>query len=324
MCTKGRIFHRFLVRWFLLDANEGESLNASVTKKCFTIMPFTVRDPDLPRYYNDSNHWNEVYRGLIVPAVKEAGLVCARDDEDATSRLIIENIWRKIEEADVVLCDLSAHNPNVYLELGWALRADKRFVLIKDDVTTFNFDLNQFFTYSYSHRLQPSAVRQAIGELASVIKSTLADERRQYSMVKKLALRLQAVEAASKGNVEAGLLKELISEVRSSAGLARPGHQAWAPQQFFFPEINTQAQLRKMLPGTTWRKRNNVEHVVFQEAGAFYNNHAGHPTWRKNKYELGDRLGTMTLVWSVDGLAAKCQFNDQFNEFVELANPTEC
>ena len=55
-------------------------------KKCFTIMPFTVRDADLPRYYNDDNHWNEVYRGLIMPAVKEAGLKCERDDEDDSSR----------------------------------------------------------------------------------------------------------------------------------------------------------------------------------------------------------------------------------------------
>src|SRR4051794_31127140 len=100
-------------------------------KTCFTIMPFTVRKPDLDRYDNDTNHWNEVYAGLIVPAVKKTGLVCLRDDEDVSARLITEDIWRKIEQAEVILCDLSAGNPNVYLELGWAMRADKRFVLIK-------------------------------------------------------------------------------------------------------------------------------------------------------------------------------------------------
>jgi hypothetical protein len=88
-------------------------------------MPFSVREGDLQRY-GDTAHWSEVYQGLIVPAVREVGLVCERDDEDVASRLITDNIWRKLEDADVVLCDLSAHNPNVYLELGWALRADKR------------------------------------------------------------------------------------------------------------------------------------------------------------------------------------------------------
>ena len=110
-------------------------------------MRFSVRADDLQRYGSDTTHWSEVSQGLIVPAVREAGLACERDDEDAASRLIAENIWHKLEDADVVLCDLSAHNPNLYLELGWALRADKRFVLIKDDLTDFNFDLNQFYTY---------------------------------------------------------------------------------------------------------------------------------------------------------------------------------
>lgn len=293
-------------------------------KKCFTIMPFTVRDADLPRYYNDDNHWNEVYRGLIIPAVKEAGLQCERDDEDDSSRLITENIWRKIEEADVILCDLSAHNPNVYLELGWALRADKRFVLIKDDVTQFNFDLNRFYTYEYSHRLQPSSVRHATKDLAGVIKTTLFDENRQYSMTKKLAIQSQAIKAISEGNVEVSLLKELISEVRSSVGSQRAPSNVWNPPKFFFSEISTQAELGKMLLGTTWRKRNNVEHVIFQDEKTFFSNHAGYPHWRENQYKLGDRLGTMTLVWSVDGLAAPCQFNHQFNEFVEKANPVEC
>ena len=272
-------------------------MNTELNKKCFTIMPFSVRNPDLPRYYNDSNHWNEVYHGLIVPAVKEAGLHCERDDEDASTRLITENIWRKIEEVDIVLCDLSAHNPNVYLELGWTLRADKRFILIKDDVTQFNFDLNQFYTYQYSHRLQPSSLRQAITELANVIKTTLADENRRYSMVHKLAIQLQAMKAASEGNIEISLLRELITEVRSSVGSHRGTLTSWNQPRFFFPQIKTQADLGKMLVGTTWRKRNNVEHVIFSDENSFYNNHAGHPKWRKNSYTLGERLGTMTLVY---------------------------
>lgn len=297
-----------------------EVTNTPHVGRCFTIMPFSVRDFDLPRYYNDPNHWNEVYRGLVVPAVKKVGLLCERDDEDLSPRLITENIWRKIETADVVVCDLSAHNPNVYLELGWTLRADKRFVLIKDDVTSFNFDLNQFFTYQYSHRLQPSAVEQSISELSDIIQATLKDDNRQYSMVRKLGTRLRAVEAASEGNIEVSLLNELISEVRSITHQRWQSHATWASMRFVFPEINTQLALGRMLPGTTWRKRNNFEQLIFEENGVFYNNHAGHTKWRRNSYRLGERLGQMFLVWSVDGLTSECQFNNQFNEFVELMN----
>ena len=93
-------------------------------------MPFTVREVDLPKYQNDPDHWREVYQGLIVPAIKQAGLRVQRDDEDYSTRLVGEGIWSKIEQADLVLCDMSSHNPNVHLELGWAMRSDKKMVLI--------------------------------------------------------------------------------------------------------------------------------------------------------------------------------------------------
>src|SRR6266404_3873832 len=99
-------------------------MSARAKPRVFVIMPFSVREADLPRYGDDANHWREVYQGLILPAIEQAGLECERDDEDYRSRLIGEGIWRKIEAADLVICDLSASNPNVYLELGWALRAD--------------------------------------------------------------------------------------------------------------------------------------------------------------------------------------------------------
>ncbi len=243
----------------------------------------------------------------------------------SSTRLVTENIWRKIELADVVLCDLSAHNPNVYLELGWALRADKRFVLIKDDITTqFNFDLNQFYTYEYSHRLQPSSLERSIDQLAGVLRATLLDEERKYSMVAKLSLQLQALNAAQTGNVEVRLLQEILTEVRSSRAVQRVGVSPWNQPRFSFPNIQTQAALASMLVGTTWRKKNDLEQVIFENETTFHNNHAGHPSWRRNEYFLGDRLGMMTLVWSVDGLEAPCKFNSEFSEFVELANPREC
>jgi hypothetical protein len=180
----------------------------------------------LERYGNDRNHWSEVYEGLIVPAAKQAQLLAERDDEDSKSRLITDGIWRKIGDADLILCDLSAGNPNVFLELGWALRADKQFVLIKDQLTPYNFDLNQFYTYTYSHQLQPSQLRKSINELAEVMKSTLADTEKQYSMVRKMSLQTSLSHAASQGDLVAQYLQELLSEVRGLRSPASPASMA--------------------------------------------------------------------------------------------------
>ena len=289
--------------------------------KCFVIMPFTVRDSNLLKYSNDKNHWNEVYSGIIVPAIKKAGLRYERDDDDVASRLITENIWRKIEEADVILCDLSALNPNVHLELGWVLRADKKFVLIKDNMTHFNFDLNQYYTYEYSHLLQPSAVANAIQELSEMIKATLSDNEHRYSVVNKLSLTKQANKAVSEGNLEVSLLKELLSEVRT--GRSMPVNRMPQQKRMVFPKIETADDLIKMLKGSTWRKKNDLEHIIFQSESVFYNNLAGHPTWRENKYFLGEALNEMIVEWS-DGSRFSCLFQNEFTEFVELANQEEC
>lgn len=291
---------------------------------CFIIMPFTVREADLPRYYGDENHWNEVYNGFIVPAVIQAGLISERDDDDWASRLITENIWKKIERSDVVLCDLSASNANVYLELGWALRSDKRFVLIRDDITPINFDVNQYYTYQYSHRLQPSDVKNSVNELSDVLKVTLADEQRPYSIVSKLSLQLQATKAVKDGNIEVSLLRELLSEIRSRR-MPQTGttHPLTRPETTF-SAIKTQEDLGKMLIGTTWRKKNDVEMLMFQDETTFYNNHAGHPSWRKNTYELRDRLGSMRLFWSLHNDYTDCSFHDGFTKFVELPDTAEC
>lgn len=111
-----------------------------------------------------------------------------RDDDDLSSRLIVEGIWRKLESADVVLCDLSAHNPNVYLELGWTLRSDKKFILIKDEITDFSFDLNQLHTCAYDSRLQPTNLKRDVANLAEALKATHDDDENRYSLVKRMAL----------------------------------------------------------------------------------------------------------------------------------------
>jgi len=158
-------------------------------------MPFTVKEHDQPKY-NDPNHWNEGYEGLIFPAVTSAQMKCERDDKDIGSRLIVVNILRKIEEAYFILCDLSSSNPNVFFELGWALRGDKPYVLIKDDLTNYTFDLNQQYILDYSHLLKPSILRKEIEKLAKAIEQTVSDQERRYSLTKQISYSLSAIKAA--------------------------------------------------------------------------------------------------------------------------------
>ena len=182
-------------------------------KTCFVLMPFTVKDDS----YSDPNHWSEVYNGLIVPACKIADFTPIRDDEDRGSRFIVHDILRKIENADIILCDLSSYNPNVFLELGWTLRADKPFVLIKDDRTSFTFDLNQQYTQVYNHKLQPMVLRKNIDDLAVTISLTQNDTENRCSLLKTLGLEHQAIQTAQSGDAQMQMILQIEQTVKQIA-----------------------------------------------------------------------------------------------------------
>lgn len=184
-------------------------------KKCFVVMPYVVRERDLPKYANDPKHWTEVFDGLIAPAIVDAGLRPHREDHDNKSKIITNAIWKNIEAADIVLCDISSENPNVLVELGWTLRADKRFVLIKDDLSDISFDLRGIDIIHYSHRLQPSRLKEDRARVSDRLRSTMNDENHSYSIMKTVAIR-NAVEkvVSSPTPVTVDLIKEVVAEVQ--------------------------------------------------------------------------------------------------------------
>jgi hypothetical protein len=153
---------------------------------CLVIMPFKVRDTDRKRY--PENHWKEVYAGILRPAVEAAGMVCHRDDDDFSSRPIALNIWKKIDEADIVLCDVSSCNPNVFIELGWALRAERPYVIAMDDITEAPFDVGDFNRFHYHHDLRPLALSEDIPRLARMLNDTLADPAGRWSILRSLGI----------------------------------------------------------------------------------------------------------------------------------------
>ena len=202
--------------------------------QCFVLMPFTVKEVDRTTY-SDLNHCAEVYEGLIRPAVELAGIQCARDDDDTGSRDISDEIFRKIETADMILCDMSSQNSNVFLELGWAFRGDKPYVLLVDDKTISPFDLLQRYTFTYDHRLQPIILRKEILLLSQVIRKTLSDTGARYSLVKRLSASLGIIEAAATGDSQSGYLLEILELVRSLH--VEPRQVSGGTMSFVWPEI---------------------------------------------------------------------------------------
>ncbi|MFC2000510.1 hypothetical protein ACFLXE_07155 [Chloroflexota bacterium] len=96
--------------------------------KCFVIMPF---EEPFHRYYQE----------VFAPAIRKAKLTPLRADEIEKPGVIVDQIWRGIQEAEVLLADLTGRNANVMYELGLAHALGKPVVQLVQSVTDLPFDL---------------------------------------------------------------------------------------------------------------------------------------------------------------------------------------
>jgi hypothetical protein len=97
---------------------------------------------------------------LLTPAITKAGLQ-VRTAQRQGSDLIQSTIINELLAADLVLADLTEHNPNVLFELGMRIAEDKPVVLVKAKGTGQIFDVDHVLRIEqYSPNLWPSTLNE--------------------------------------------------------------------------------------------------------------------------------------------------------------------
>lgn len=100
---------------------------------CGLVMPISSIDGC------SETHWEEV-RSVIREALSGTPfavvLVSDANEVGVIQKRIIQNLY----DNAMVICDVSAKNPNVMFELGMRLAFDKPTIIIKDDQTKYSFD----------------------------------------------------------------------------------------------------------------------------------------------------------------------------------------
>ena len=86
---------------------------------CFVIQPF-----------DDGGPYDKRYKGVLQPAITDAGLDAYRVDEDRSSSVPIDDIETNIRESEICLADITSDNPNIWYEVGFAFANDKPAVMI--------------------------------------------------------------------------------------------------------------------------------------------------------------------------------------------------
>jgi hypothetical protein len=149
--------------------------------KLFVAIPFKEREISRPRGF-----FEEVLNSLIVPAGSEAGFNVATANKSG-SDIIQATIINDLLDADLVVADLTEHNPNVLFELGVRMAEKKPVALIRAKGTTPIFDVdNMLRVFEYDPNLWPSTIIDDAPNLQNHIKATWENRENQPSYIEIL------------------------------------------------------------------------------------------------------------------------------------------
>lgn len=135
---------------------------ASTGATCFVMQPF-------------ASPFGGYFNSIFKPAVEQAGLQAIRADAEifGTGK-IMDQIWRGIRDATVLVAELTSKNPNVFYELGLAHALEKPVVLVTSNQEDVPFDLRHIRVILYDQS-DPFWGQKLIDKLADNIQSALSD-----------------------------------------------------------------------------------------------------------------------------------------------------
>ena len=115
--------------------------------------------------------FSSYYPAIFKPALEAVGYIVTRADDLFTPRPIMLDIQDSILAADLILCEMSGRNPNVFYELGLAHAIGKPAILIsrkKDDIP---FDLRhvRVILYDPTEAGWESKLQEEIGLAAQAV-----------------------------------------------------------------------------------------------------------------------------------------------------------
>ena len=112
-------------------------------KKCFVVSPIGDAGSDI------RNRADKLFKYIIQPVCEICGFDVIRVDQINASDSITQTIIDNLETADLVIADISGHNPNVFYEIGFRTRAKKPIVHLKPAGENLPFDINTIRTFDY-------------------------------------------------------------------------------------------------------------------------------------------------------------------------------
>jgi hypothetical protein len=140
----------------------------------FVVMPYGKRE-----FVNDDGEmivfdFDEQYQDHYVPVIESTGMTPVRADSLYSDETITGNVWCGLQEADIVVIDLTGSNRNVMIEFAWTYLLGKKLIPLTQCRADMPTDLPGLRYIHYSPLVKDQTRAEA--ELAKQLK-VLADEQ---------------------------------------------------------------------------------------------------------------------------------------------------
>jgi hypothetical protein len=178
--------------------------------QCFVIQPF------------DGGVYDRRYKETVKPALEKAGVDPKRADEILGLSPVIEKIELAIAAAPICVAEVTEDNPNVWLELGYALALSRPTVIIceKDKRPKLPFDVQHRSVIFY--RTDSVSGFEELGKnIIRLVKHELASEQK---IQKASILKPSEVSNVDLKDFEVAILTTIFTFSTSALG----GVEIWA------------------------------------------------------------------------------------------------
>jgi hypothetical protein len=206
--------------------------------------------------YNDPEHFKHVLEYLFTPALAAAGYE-AVPPSVIGSGVIHAEIIQNLETCDMVLCDISTLNANVFFELGIRTSLDRPVILVRDEFTTqIPFDTGSINTYMYNASLQPWTLSADMEALTLHIQTTASKSDGRNGLWRYFGLTQRAAPAEISDPIQAKL-DLLIGEVTRLTKNSEPAFSGPIPSELSVRALRYEYQVSESIRNMGYAIRNS-------------------------------------------------------------------
>lgn len=112
-------------------------------KKCFVVSPIGEEGSEI------RNNADKLFKYVIKPVCEACEFEPIRVDKLNDANSITQTIIEQLENADLVIADMTGHNPNVFYEMGYRARTKRPMIHLRKKGETLPFDVNTIRTLEY-------------------------------------------------------------------------------------------------------------------------------------------------------------------------------